>query len=114
MPKIPENAKRVPLNCLVRPDTKQEIEERAVNGKSQGQVIDEAVSALYRETGTAYDVRDAQSVLMEKIPNNSPEGKLRTKLRKEAREINARNRVPGDPHWKGPLLKPNQQRKEHK
>ena len=56
MPKLPDNnAKRVPLNCLVRPDTKQEIQERAVNGKSQGDVIDEAVSALYRETGTAYD-----------------------------------------------------------
>lgn len=56
MPKLADsNHKRVPLNCLVRPDTKLEIQERAVNGKSQGDIIDEAVSALYRETGTAYD-----------------------------------------------------------
>lgn len=54
MPKINQDQKRVALNCLVRPETKQEIQERAINGKSQGQVVDEALSALYRETGTAY------------------------------------------------------------
>lgn len=36
---------------------------------------------------------------------------FRSNLRREAREINARNRVPGDPHWKGPLLKPKDQKK---
>jgi hypothetical protein len=95
MPKIPENAKRVPLNCLVRPDTKQEIQERAVNGKSQGDVIDEAMSALYRETGTAYDPHIEPSAT-EALP--VPKTPLR--LAKPARP------------FKGPLLKPKDRKKE--
>lgn len=34
----------------------------------------------------------------------------RANLRKEASEINSRNRVPGDPHWKGELRKPKDQK----
>lgn len=37
---------------------------------------------------------------------------LRANLRKEASEINKRNRVPGDPHWKGELRKPKDRKKE--
>lgn len=104
MPKqIPENAKRVPLNCLIRPDTKQEIQERAINGKSQGEVIDEAISALYRETGTAYDVKNATAIMVEKIPGKNPEAKSRSVLR----------RLEAQRPFKGPLLKP-KERKESK
>lgn len=119
--------------------------ERAISGKSQGEVIDDAISALYRETGTADDLHrpakatkrqaaiqaraesdlTAQAVGREDLDYSDTEstptthvatldaGKtLRASLRKEAREINGRNRVPGDPHWKGELRKSKDRKKE--
>lgn len=97
--KVPADKKRVPLNCLVRPDTKQEIQERATNGKSQGEVIDEAISALYRETGTAYDPHSDPSVASVLRVTETP----RTPPKRPAKHS-----MPG---WKGELRKPKDQKK---
>lgn len=44
MPKrVPEEAKRVPLNCLVLPETKRFLGQQEC---SQGEAVDRAVSAL--------------------------------------------------------------------
>lgn len=101
----PKEQHRVPLNCLVRPDTMQEIRERAVNGKSQGQVIDEAISALYRETGTAYDphkAAHAAAVATGDAIIDMPESPPQL-VRKS---VNGEKVVPMPRPFPGPILKP--------
>ena len=102
----PKEQHRVPLNCLVRSDTMQEIRERAVNGKSQGQVIDEAVSALYRETGTAYEPQIVAADIV--IPDEAEMGEPASEVLAKARDRIRRPHTLGLPSrpFKGPLLKP--------
>jgi len=46
MPKrVPEGAKRVPLNCLISPETKRLLEKLRERTRSQGEIVDQAVAA---------------------------------------------------------------------
>lgn len=113
-----DKGNRVPLNCLVAPQTKELIELMAQQrGISQGVLIDWALQEQEIDAtdppkaAKRYDVKDAKTIMVEKIPDASPEGQLRSTLKQPAPH---RKQSQPRRQWKGPLLKPNQQRKEQK
>jgi len=53
MPKrVAEDEKRVPLNCLVSPETKRLLKKLRERTRSQGEIVDQAVAA-WAEFGSA-------------------------------------------------------------
>lgn len=112
--RIPVEAKRVPLNCLVAPITRQRIERLCEAGMSQGEIVDLGVGMLAREpTMRKVAITGDKFTVSEPLPNPAREVSPLGGTVSQERGVKVETRESFS-DWRAgrkPLLKPSERKK---